>query len=279
MLREQGWLAAIMDYEGFFKQRLDTLRAEGRYRVFADLERRCGRFPRAFDHRIGTEVTVWCGVAWLREIRKNLGQASWLMLILSLTRPAPAAVGGYGLPGSPGAPARSRDAAFHSLAILPEFGGGRRRSHRHGNGFGGGSRRGAVPGRVHHRDLLPGIPLRPARGGTVPRRECRRDDDDDSRHGDHAVRRCGHRLRRDDGGPSPGGDRHGAGGVAAWAQRAAAADRAGNHRHPAAGDRRDAAGARPASAALGRSPRPASGPVARGAPTDAHPKMNMRWEE
>ena len=49
-----------MDYEGFFKERLDALRAEGRYRVFADLERRCGRFPRAFDHRIGAEVTVWC---------------------------------------------------------------------------------------------------------------------------------------------------------------------------------------------------------------------------
>jgi 5-aminolevulinate synthase len=49
-----------MDYEGFFKQRLDALRVEGRYRVFADLERRCGRFPHAFDHRIGAEVTVWC---------------------------------------------------------------------------------------------------------------------------------------------------------------------------------------------------------------------------
>jgi 5-aminolevulinate synthase len=54
-----------MDYEGFFKRRLDALRAEGRYRVFADLERRCGRFPRAFDHRIGAEVTVWCSNDYL----------------------------------------------------------------------------------------------------------------------------------------------------------------------------------------------------------------------
>jgi 5-aminolevulinate synthase len=54
-----------MDYEGFFTERLGELRAEGRYRVFADLERRCGRFPRAFDHRIGAEVTVWCSNDYL----------------------------------------------------------------------------------------------------------------------------------------------------------------------------------------------------------------------
>ena len=54
-----------MDYEGFFTERLDALRAEGRYRVFADLERRCGRFPRAFDHRVGCEVTVWCSNDYL----------------------------------------------------------------------------------------------------------------------------------------------------------------------------------------------------------------------
>ena len=54
-----------MDYEGFFKERLDALRAEGRYRVFADIERRCGRFPRAFDHRVGAEVTVWCSNDYL----------------------------------------------------------------------------------------------------------------------------------------------------------------------------------------------------------------------
>jgi 5-aminolevulinate synthase len=54
-----------MDYESFFRDRLAALRAEGRYRLFADLERRCGRFPRAFDHRIGAEVTVWCSNDYL----------------------------------------------------------------------------------------------------------------------------------------------------------------------------------------------------------------------
>jgi 5-aminolevulinate synthase len=54
-----------LDYEGFFRKRLDALHAEGRYRVFADLERCCGRFPRAYDHRIGAEVTVWCSNDYL----------------------------------------------------------------------------------------------------------------------------------------------------------------------------------------------------------------------
>src|SRR5262249_20897552 len=51
--------------ETFFKEQLGRLRAEGRYRVFADLERRCGRFPRAYDHRIRGEVTVWCSNDYL----------------------------------------------------------------------------------------------------------------------------------------------------------------------------------------------------------------------
>jgi 5-aminolevulinate synthase len=54
-----------MDYESFFRKRLEELHAEGRYRVFADIERRCGHFPRAYDHRIGAEVTVWCSNDYL----------------------------------------------------------------------------------------------------------------------------------------------------------------------------------------------------------------------
>src|ERR1700720_760523 len=78
-----------MDYEGFFKQRLGVLRAEGRYRVFADLERRCGRFPRAFDHRIGAEVTVWCSNDYL-----GMGQHPAVLAAMQETLQAVAAGAG-----------------------------------------------------------------------------------------------------------------------------------------------------------------------------------------
>jgi 5-aminolevulinate synthase len=56
-----------MDYEDRFRQYLEALHQEGRYRVFADLKRRCGSYPAA-DHfsAEGTrDVTVWCSNDYL----------------------------------------------------------------------------------------------------------------------------------------------------------------------------------------------------------------------
>ncbi len=56
-----------MNYEDYFRSQLDGLRGEGRYRVFADLERQRGAFPRAIRHDKGVrgEVTVWCSNDYL----------------------------------------------------------------------------------------------------------------------------------------------------------------------------------------------------------------------
>ena len=56
-----------MTYDALFRQHLDALQSEGNYRVFAELERMQGDFPRAVRHvgaRTG-EVTVWCSNDYL----------------------------------------------------------------------------------------------------------------------------------------------------------------------------------------------------------------------
>jgi len=56
-----------MNYEAFFKKQIGTLHREGRYRVFADLERQAGAYPRAVHHRPrgAQDVTVWCSNDYL----------------------------------------------------------------------------------------------------------------------------------------------------------------------------------------------------------------------
>lgn len=58
-----------MDYESLFKSRIDGLKREGRYRIFADLERRVGEFPVASyfpePEAPPKDVVVWCSNDYL----------------------------------------------------------------------------------------------------------------------------------------------------------------------------------------------------------------------
>lgn len=56
-----------MNYEKFFAAKIDALKDEGRYRVFANLERHAGQFPYATSRRNGeaSDVVVWCSNDYL----------------------------------------------------------------------------------------------------------------------------------------------------------------------------------------------------------------------
>ena len=56
-----------MDYAKEFRAALDTIRQEGRYRVFADLKRTRGHFPNAERFAAGEArpVVVWCSNDYL----------------------------------------------------------------------------------------------------------------------------------------------------------------------------------------------------------------------
>jgi 5-aminolevulinate synthase len=64
-----------MQYERFFAEAIDQLHSERRYRVFADLERIAGAFPRAIwrptaeggapTNGEAKEITIWCSNDYL----------------------------------------------------------------------------------------------------------------------------------------------------------------------------------------------------------------------
>ncbi|MEM0899178.1 MAG: 5-aminolevulinate synthase, partial [Pseudomonadota bacterium] len=57
-----------MDFQQYFREKLSSLHDAGNYRVFAELERKRGAFPRAVRHREDGsthDVTVWCSNDYL----------------------------------------------------------------------------------------------------------------------------------------------------------------------------------------------------------------------
>jgi len=56
-----------MNYQDYFRTRLDSLHDEGNYRVFADLQRKRGAFPTAShtDTDRTNDVTIWCSNDYL----------------------------------------------------------------------------------------------------------------------------------------------------------------------------------------------------------------------
>ena len=57
-----------MDYNRIFAEKVEALKEEGRYRVFADLARKAQAFPKAVfrdDEGQAKDITVWCSNDYL----------------------------------------------------------------------------------------------------------------------------------------------------------------------------------------------------------------------
>lgn len=50
----------LRTYAQYFTDATDTLKTEGRYRIFSDIERCVNRRPVAYDHKRQKEITIWC---------------------------------------------------------------------------------------------------------------------------------------------------------------------------------------------------------------------------
>ena len=97
-----------MNYEQFFSDKIADLKAEGRYRVFADLQRQAGKFPSAMVHMDGEikEITVWCSNDYM-----GMGQNPSAIQAMQET------AGGYGV-GAGGT--RNISGTMHEHVLLEE---------------------------------------------------------------------------------------------------------------------------------------------------------------
>ena len=93
-------------YDTYFQEALDSLHAENRYRVFADLERIAGRFPKAIyrEGDAAKEVDVWCS-------NDYLGMGQHPLVLSSLVETASAA-------GSTAGGTRNISGTSHPLVVL-----------------------------------------------------------------------------------------------------------------------------------------------------------------
>ncbi len=68
-------------YDAGFSAALEGLKSGGNYREFVNLAREAGKFPLAYDHKLGKEITVWCsndylGMGQHKEVLKALAEAA-----------------------------------------------------------------------------------------------------------------------------------------------------------------------------------------------------------
>jgi 5-aminolevulinate synthase len=55
----------MVNYQDYFERAIDKVKNEGRYRVFTDVGRYAGEFPKAHDFSNNQDVTIWCSNDYL----------------------------------------------------------------------------------------------------------------------------------------------------------------------------------------------------------------------